>query len=347
METAPGLGPSLWQRCADHFSGGKLHLAAVLADREQLGLDDVRGADEVGDETVGRMVIDLPRRTNLKNIALAHDGDVVRHGQRFFLVMGDEDEGDAGFVLQPLQLDLHFLSELQIERGEWLVEQQHLWMRRKATRQRHPLLLTARELRNLTVLHRLELHQLKHLADGALDLVLGLSQHQETKADVLRHRHMRKERVALKHGVDRTLIRRQQRDILAMQQDLAGRRMVKAGDQPEQGGLAAAGRAEQCEELVLPNGHRNLVQRHDLIGPLTKNLGHTACVDGGSLFSAGRHNSVVDRLPIGHDDSFRFVRSPAGKSALACLWLRRWCHIVVVSASGVEATIRPPGHHAS
>ena len=35
-----------------------------------------------------------------------------------------------------------------------------------------------------------------------------------------------------------------------MQQDLASRRVVEASDQPEQGGLAAAGRAEQCEELV-------------------------------------------------------------------------------------------------
>jgi len=29
--------------------------------------------------------------------------------------MGDEDEGDAGFLLQLLQLDTHRLSEFQVE----------------------------------------------------------------------------------------------------------------------------------------------------------------------------------------------------------------------------------------
>jgi hypothetical protein len=60
-------------------------------------LEEIGFADEVGDEAIGRSVVDLPGIADLQDLAGRHHGDAVRHGQRFFLVMGDEDEGDAGF----------------------------------------------------------------------------------------------------------------------------------------------------------------------------------------------------------------------------------------------------------
>jgi hypothetical protein len=65
-------------------------------------------------------------------LPLIHDRETVRHGERLFLVVGDEDERDAGLVLQPLELDLHVLAQLQIERRQRLVEQQNLGPRRQA-----------------------------------------------------------------------------------------------------------------------------------------------------------------------------------------------------------------------
>ncbi len=40
--------------------------------------------------------------------------------------MGHEDERDVRLLLQALELQLHAAPELQIERGEGLVEEQHL-----------------------------------------------------------------------------------------------------------------------------------------------------------------------------------------------------------------------------
>ncbi len=61
--------------------------------------------------------------------------------------MGDVDEGDPDLALDLLQLDLQALAQLQVERAERLVEQQHLRQVDQRPRQRHPLLHAAGELR--------------------------------------------------------------------------------------------------------------------------------------------------------------------------------------------------------
>ena len=58
--------------------------------------------------------------------AVVEDRDPVAHGQRLLLVVGDEHEGDADLALDLLQLDLHLPAQLEVERAERLVEQQHL-----------------------------------------------------------------------------------------------------------------------------------------------------------------------------------------------------------------------------
>ena len=61
--------------------------------------DNVAFADEVCHECVLRLVVDLLRGTHLLDVALVHDNDGIGHGQRFFLVVGNVDEGDAELIL--------------------------------------------------------------------------------------------------------------------------------------------------------------------------------------------------------------------------------------------------------
>ena len=49
---------------------------------------------KIVNEGVGRMMIDFFRRAQLLDPAFVHQNHAVRHFQRFFLVMGDEDAGD-------------------------------------------------------------------------------------------------------------------------------------------------------------------------------------------------------------------------------------------------------------
>ena len=73
--------------------------------------------------------------------------------------MGDEDERDADLALDLLQLDLHLLAELEVERAERLVEQQHLGPVHQRAGQRDPLPLAARELVRLAVAEPVEPHE--------------------------------------------------------------------------------------------------------------------------------------------------------------------------------------------
>ena len=76
--------------------------------------------------------------------------------------MRDVDERDPDLVLDPLQLELHLLAELQVERAERLVEQQHPRVVDDRARERDALLLAAGELRRLALLAAREVDELEH-----------------------------------------------------------------------------------------------------------------------------------------------------------------------------------------
>ena len=70
-------------------------------------------------------------------------------------------------VLDPLQLELHLLAQLQVERAERLVEQQHARPVDERAGERDALLLAARQLARLAVAEALEADEREHLVDAA------------------------------------------------------------------------------------------------------------------------------------------------------------------------------------
>ena len=116
-------------------------------------------------------VVDLARRADLLDAALVHHRDAVAHRERLFLVVRHEDERDADLALDALQLELHRLAQLQVERAERLVEQQRARVVDERAGQRDALLLAAGELARLAVREVGEPHDLEQLADAPLDLV--------------------------------------------------------------------------------------------------------------------------------------------------------------------------------
>src|SRR5262245_55794535 len=115
----------------------------------QRPLEDVRDADEAGDELGVRMLVDLGRRPDLLDLPVVEDRDAVAHRERFLLVVRHVDERDADLLLDPLQLGLHPLPELEVERAERFVEQQDLWAVDDRASERDPLPLAARQLGRL------------------------------------------------------------------------------------------------------------------------------------------------------------------------------------------------------
>ena len=69
-----------------------------------------------------RVLVDVARWP-ICSAPAVHHGDPVRHGQCLFLVVRDVDEGRPKIGLDPLQLQLHVLAQLHVQRAERLVEQ--------------------------------------------------------------------------------------------------------------------------------------------------------------------------------------------------------------------------------
>ena len=117
-----------------------------------------------------RRVVDLLGRADLLEAAAAHHRDAVGHGERLFLVVRHEHEGDADVALDALQLELHLAAQLEVERRERLVEQQRARVVHERARERDALALAAGELARLALGEVAEPHDVEHLAHAPLEL---------------------------------------------------------------------------------------------------------------------------------------------------------------------------------
>jgi hypothetical protein len=104
---------------------------------------------------------------------LAHHHHAVGELERFFLVVGDEDGGVAGAVMDLAQPAAQLAAHLGVERAERLVEQQHLGFDRHGAGKRHALALAAGELRRIALLQAGKLDQVEQLGGAAADLGAG------------------------------------------------------------------------------------------------------------------------------------------------------------------------------
>ncbi len=137
--------------------------ADELVDRQ---LERVERADEVGHERGARMLVDLARAPGLLHLAAVHDGDPVGHRERLFLVVRHVDERRPELVLDALELELHLLAQLDVERAERLVEEQRGRPVDESARQRDALLLAAGELPRPAALEAFERDDAQQLADA-------------------------------------------------------------------------------------------------------------------------------------------------------------------------------------
>jgi hypothetical protein len=100
----PLLEPLPGEALDQHALGGPHHDAGG-AGLDHGSFEDVRRADELENETARRVVVDVGRASKLLDRALIDDGDPVGQRQRFLLVVGDVDEGDADVALDARPAD--------------------------------------------------------------------------------------------------------------------------------------------------------------------------------------------------------------------------------------------------
>ena len=213
-------GAVMRQRQQQRAEPHRRHLALTALDRHR---HDVGVADEVGDEMAVRLLVQAARRAVLRDARHAHHHDAVGDRQRLLLVVRDVDRGERQALLQLADLLAHVAAQLGVEIGQRLVEQQHLRLQHDGARHRDALLLAAgqfagqaRAVAGQPDQRQLRLRQLDRLR-------LAHARGTQAVADVLQHRHVREQRVGLEHHRHVALGRRQQRDVVAVDQDLPAR----------------------------------------------------------------------------------------------------------------------------
>ncbi|MNZ78482.1 hypothetical protein D3C78_970580 [compost metagenome] len=102
-------------------------------------------------------------------------------------------------------------------------------------------------------------HQAQHLLHPGFDFGRWQTVLLEAEGDVLRHRHVREQRVGLEHHVDRSFVRRHVGDVDTVEQNPAFGRALETGEHAQQGRFAGAGTAEQGEDFTLVDFQGHIV----------------------------------------------------------------------------------------
>ena len=184
--------------------------------------------------------------------------------------MGHIDHGHSKPLLQRADLAAHLQAQLRVEVGEGLVHQAHGRFGHDGPRQRHPLLLTAGELRGLAAQQRLQAEEVSGARQSVVPLGARNLPHLQPEDDVLGHVEMGEERIALEDHGDAPLRGLQRRHVPPADDDAAGAGNIEPGDEPQGRGLAAAGGAEQGHELASGHGETGVRDRRGL----APELGH-------------------------------------------------------------------------
>src|SRR5690554_6336753 len=143
--------------------------AVVRLIDHDLALEQVYRTHKLGHHAIRRALIHIHRRPHLGDPALGHDGNPVSHGHGFFLIMGHHDAGHAHSLEYAHHFQLHFGTQLLVQRPHRLIEQQQLGALGQRAGQGDTLTLTTGELMRLAPGIRLHLYQLKHLGHARLD----------------------------------------------------------------------------------------------------------------------------------------------------------------------------------
>ena len=231
-----------------HACGAELGPLAV--DREGAQVHG-GGADEACDELVGGTLVHLLRGAALLEEAAGEDRDAVAHRQSLGLVVGDVHGGDAELTLQGGDLRTGLDAQLRIQVRQGLVHEEHLGLTDDRAAHGDALTLATGQGLGLAVQVGLQVEDLSGLFDALVDLFLGGAGDLQGEAHVLAHRHVGVEGVVLEDHRDVAVLRRNVRDVLVADEDATGVDVLQAREHAQRGGLTAAGRADEDEELAV------------------------------------------------------------------------------------------------
>jgi len=210
----------------------------------------------------------------------------------------DVDESDVERPLQRLQFSLHLFAELQVERSERLVEQEHARLVDDRPGESDTLTLAPRQLRRHSIGQLGQTHHPQRFVAASSAFVFRGLAHSHPVFHVHRHGHVREQCIVLEHRVHVAFERGFVGHVVAAEQDHAARRQFETGDHPQHGGLARTRRPEQREKFAVANLERNIAHRVDR----PERLGYAAQLDrrdGHASATSGSTKSIDSASALG------------------------------------------------
>ncbi len=223
---------------------------------------------------VQRVVVELLGGRDLDDPAEVHDRDPRRDVTDDREVVGDEQVRQPELPLQVLHQVDDLRLDRDVERGDRLVGDDEVRIERECAGEADALALAAAELvRVAGGCVRGQADDLKQLADALADRLAPADEavHPERLSDDATDavaRVERRERVLEDHlhpAAQRPqLVVPEVRDVGAVEDDLPGGRLVEAQQRAADGGLAAAGLADETKRLPAANVEADVVYRADI-----------------------------------------------------------------------------------
>ena len=156
-----------------------------------------------------RPIIEVERRADLLDHAVAHDNDAVGHRHRLDLVVRHVDRGCLQPLVQLLDFAAHLHAQLGVEIRQRFVEEKHLRIAHNRPPHRDPLTLAAGELARIAREQGCNVKDPRGAPHPGLDLRPWSAPQLQSEAHVLRHGLVRIERIVLKDHRNVSVFRRE------------------------------------------------------------------------------------------------------------------------------------------
>lgn len=199
-------------------------------------------------------MVEIGGGTDLFDLAVIQDGYPIAERHGFVLVVGDVDECGSELALQCSKFGLEFLAQLEVEGTERFIEQEHAGLIDDGAGEGDALTLAAGELVGFASGERADAGEIEHAIDSGENLGFGQGFHAQAELDILADVEVGEEGVVLEDGIDWAQVGWGLGNGFGIELDITGVGLFEAGEDAEQGGFAAAGRAEQGEVFTGTNG---------------------------------------------------------------------------------------------
>ena len=224
---------------------------AIRADKA--ALHQIGVAEKVGNKPVRRMPVDRAWGINLFDPPAMHHHDPVGDMHGLLLIMGHEQGGNAGLFLNFNQICPHRDAQFCVEITERFIKQQNPRTIDQSPGNRDTLLLTAGKLSRHPLAKTVKTDQTESLIHPAFDFVSRKLPDPQSESNILKSRHMRKQRIGLENHPGITFAGRLADDGVALDPDVTAIRIEKTRNHAECRCLATTGRPQQTHQLSLRN----------------------------------------------------------------------------------------------